>query len=194
MGVRFSRMKTGGELVNPLRGEMTVIEDHRMMGISMDGEVGLQVRFAHTRRWAVVGIAILAALPARGLASPPIRYQLADLKALEQSFVELAEKARPGVVAIRTYELRNPGDLDTVVKMPSNQGSGFIIDPNGYIATNRHVVEGAELISVVLENNQRFDATVVKTDIRGDLAVLKIDATGLTPVRFGDVAKVKVNQ
>lgn len=170
---------------------MTVIENHRGTGIFMDG---FQVRLARRGHWVVAGITVLAALPAVALASPPVRYELADLRALEQSFVELAAKARPGVVAIRTYRLQSPGDLDTVVKMPSNQGSGFVIDPDGYIATNRHVVEDADLISVVIENNQRHDAVVVQTDIRGDLAVLKINATGLTPVRFGDISKVRVNQ
>ncbi len=148
----------------------------------------------HARRWTFISAIALAFLSTHAWAAPRSKYELADLKALEQAFVELAEKARPGVVAIRTYNMRRPGDENTMVKVPSNQGSGFIIDPAGYIATNRHVVDGADSITVIVENNRRFDAVVVQSDVRGDLAVIKIDAHGLSPVRFGDISKVKVNQ
>jgi len=148
-------------------------------------------------RWfraATAGIIILAFLSARGSGHPPDRYDLADLKALEKAFTDLARKVRPSVVAIRTYRVRKPGDRDTLVKLPFSQGSGFVIDASGFIATNRHVIDGADLIDVILDNGLHHDAEVVKYDERGDLAVLKVSTTDLTPVRFGDAANVKVNQ
>ncbi len=145
-------------------------------------------------RAAAAAIIFLALGSAPGSGHPPDRYELADLKALEQAFVDLAQKVRPSVVAIRTYRVRNPDNRDTLVKLPFSQGSGFVIDSGGYIATNRHVIDGADLITVVLDNGLHYDAAVVKADERGDLAVLKVDAADLTPVRFGDVANVKVNQ
>lgn len=145
---------------------------------------------------------ILSLWSARGLGHPPDRYEVADLRALEKAFTDLAQKVRPSVVAIRTYRVRNPTDRDTPVKLPLSLGSGFVIDATGYIATNRHVIDGADLITVILDNGLHYDATTVKSDVRGDLAVLKIDATDLAPdsdrglvaVRFGDLANVKVNQ
>lgn len=145
-------------------------------------------------RAAIAGIIILGLWPARGSGHPPDRYEFADLKALEKAFTDLAQKVRPSVVAIRTYRTRKPGDRDTVVKLPFSQGSGFIFDASGYIATNRHVIDGADLITVILDNGLHYDAVVVKSDERGDLAVLKVDAADLTAVRFGDLANVKVNQ
>ena len=145
-------------------------------------------------RGAAAGIIFLALWSTRGSGHPPDRYELADLKALEQSFTDLARKVRPSVVAIRTYRIRSPGSPDTLVKLPFSQGSGFVVDATGYIVTNRHVIGGADLITVILDNGLHYDATVVKTDERGDLAVLKVDAGDLTPVRFGDLANVKVNQ
>ena len=145
-------------------------------------------------RAATAGIIFLALWSARGSGHPPDRYELADLKALEQAFVELVQKVRPSVVAVRTYRIRSPGSPDTLVKVPFSQGSGFVIDSGGYIATNRHVIGGADLITVILDNGLHYDAVVVKFDERGDLAVLKVDAADLTAVHFGDLANVKVNQ
>jgi len=123
------------------------------------------------------------------------RYELADLKALEAAFTRLAEEVAPSVVAIRTYYVRNPhGTADARVAIPVSQGSGFVIDPDGFVATNRHVLENANSITVVLHNSERYDATIQQGDPRSDLAVLKIDAHGLEPVRWGALSKIKVNQ
>ncbi len=121
-------------------------------------------------------------------------YALADLKALEQTFVTLAEKVRPSVVAIRTYQTRRASGVDTVLRVPRSQGSGFIIGSDGYIATNAHVIEDANSVTVIAQDGLRYEASVVHTDERGDLAVLKIDATDLPAVRWGDPEKLRVNQ
>jgi len=144
-------------------------------------------------RLATIG-SLAALLSSVVTAQAPHRYELADLRALEQAFVDLAANVRPSVVAIRTYQTRRPSDTDAAVRIPHSQGSGLIIDPAGFIATNAHVVEGGESIIVVLHDRSRFDAVLVQADERSDLAVLKIDASNLPPVRFGDAGKLRVNQ
>ena len=65
-------------------------------------------------------------------------------------------------------------------------GSGVIISEDGYIVTNNHVVEDGSSFTVRLKNGESYDATLVGRDPEMDLAVLKIDAQGLTPATFGD--------
>jgi len=72
-------------------------------------------------------------------------------------------------------------------------GSGFIIDVEGYVVTNNHVIEGADEITVILHNGKRYKATIVGRDKKTDMALLKIDAEEkLTAVSFGDSAKARV--
>ncbi len=69
-----------------------------------------------------------------------------------------------------------------------SQGSGFVISPDGYVVTNNHVIDGAEKIKVAFDENNKFDATLIGTDPRTDLALIKINANGKTfPfVRFAE--------
>jgi serine protease Do len=76
--------------------------------------------------------------------------------------------------------------------LPSGTGSGVIVTPDGYILTNNHVVEGAEKVEVELADKRVFKATVVGTDPPSDIAVLKLDATGLPTVPLGDSTKAEV--
>ena len=73
-------------------------------------------------------------------------------------------------------------------------GSGFIISADGYILTNAHVVEGADEINVRFTDKREFKAKVIGADRRTDIAVIKIDSTGLPAVRFGDPNKLKVGE
>ena len=73
-------------------------------------------------------------------------------------------------------------------------GSGFVIDSNGTILTNAHVVEGATTIFVTLTDKREFKAKLLGADKRTDLAVLKIDASGLPKLPLGDSSKVKVGE
>jgi len=73
-------------------------------------------------------------------------------------------------------------------------GSGFIIDSNGYILTNAHVVAGADEITVRLTDKREFKAKVIGTDRRTDVALIKIDANGLPVVKLGDPNKLKVGE
>ena len=74
----------------------------------------------------------------------------------------------------------------------ASSGSGFIITQDGYIVTNYHVVNGANTIKVTLYNGDTYDATLVGGDSDYDVAVLKINAAGLTPVTLGSSADVNV--
>lgn len=73
-------------------------------------------------------------------------------------------------------------------------GSGFILSADGYILTNAHVVDDASEVSVKLTDKREFKAKVVGTDKRTDVALLKIDATGLPKVTIGDPDKLKVGE
>ena len=73
-------------------------------------------------------------------------------------------------------------------------GSGFILNADGYVMTNAHVVEGAEEVFVTLTDKREFKARVIGADKRTDVAVVKIEAAGLQAVRVGDVSRLKVGE
>jgi serine protease Do len=73
-------------------------------------------------------------------------------------------------------------------------GSGFIISADGYVLTNAHVVEGADEINVKLTDKRELKAKVIGSDRRTDIALIKVEATGLPTVRFGDATKLKVGE
>lgn len=73
-------------------------------------------------------------------------------------------------------------------------GSGVIVSNDGYIVTNNHVIENAKAVSVTLYNSEKFDATLVGTDPRSDLAVLKIEANDLPFVAIADSAALVLGQ
>ena len=138
------------------------------------------------------------------------------------NFSKLAEMAGPAVVNIRTVKTikrggpgfrqfqrgprgrENPFDdfferffgenMPRDFKQPS-LGSGFIIDPKGYVVTNNHVIEDADQIKVKLGNDKEFDAEVVGRDPNTDLALLKIETNEDLPViTMGDSDKLKIGQ
>lgn len=132
-------------------------------------------------------------------------------------FVELAEKQSPSVVNISTIQngrgkaTANGFPMDPndpafeifrrffpqvpggIQQQPENRslGSGFIISPDGYVMTNAHVIEGADEVTVKLLDKREFRAKVIGADKRTDVALLKIEASGLQAVRQGDSNQVK---
>ncbi|MDR3100229.1 MAG: trypsin-like peptidase domain-containing protein, partial [Paraburkholderia sp.] len=87
------------------------------------------------------------------------------------------------------------GDGGMQADTPSTSlGSGFIISPDGYILTNAHVVDGANVVTVKLTDKREFKAKVVGADKQSDVAVLKIDAKDLPTVKIGDPRQSKVGQ
>ncbi len=74
-------------------------------------------------------------------------------------------------------------------------GSGFVVDPDGYILTNRHVIQGADQVSVAFPDGKRYDAKVVGQDGRTDVALIKIEPKGpLTPLPLGDSEKLEAGE
>ena len=136
-------------------------------------------------------------------------------------FTELVEKQGPAVVNISTAQnvreranmpqMPNLDENDPFYEfsrrfMPQNPGqsprefstrslgSGFIISADGYILTNAHVVDGADEITVRLTDKREFKAKVIGADKRTDVALIKIEASGLPMVKLGDPNKLKVGE
>ena len=128
-------------------------------------------------------------------------------EALSASFVEIASRVEPAVVNIDTMQVSSDiAESDNDDKPERNQsnpfydmlrrpqprptrgvGSGFIIDPKGYILTNNHVIDGATRITIGLLTGERFRGKVIGIDKETDLAIIKIDAPHDLPVmKFGD--------
>jgi serine protease Do len=78
--------------------------------------------------------------------------------------------------------------------MQRGVGSGFILSNDGFVMTNAHVVEGADEVVVTLTDRREFKARIIGSDRRTDVAVVKIDATGLPAVKIGDVGRLKVGE
>ncbi len=153
----------------------------------------------------VVSLFFLAALPARASDLPDFR--------------EIVRKNSGAVVKILSTQRAQPQggvpqDVDPryLEQMPDifkhlleqrgqrqprerqAMGSGFVTSPDGYILTNHHVVEGADEVTVRLNDRREFEAKVVGSDKRSDIALLKIDATGLQTVTLGNSEALEVGE
>ena len=120
-------------------------------------------------------------------------------------FTEIVEASSPAVVKILVeYEAENPRYQEELEELPESlrrffdfrgrppvpreragMGSGFIFSSNGFVITNHHVVDGAKHVVVRLPTRQEFDAEIIGTDPRSDLAVLKIAGDSLPILRLG---------
>jgi serine protease Do len=164
--------------------------------------------------WNVSGSAVAAAgtaAPAAGVAATAADQARAGLRAPD-SYADLVAQVSPAVVTIRSERVvrqaASPfGDEEDMFQQffgrqgrrmqpqPREEGalgSGVIVSPDGYILTNQHVVDQASQIRVELTDRRSFAAKVVGTDKPSDLAVLKIEATGLHTLPIGDTSKVRV--
>ncbi|MET4807450.1 DegQ family serine endoprotease [Limibacillus sp. MBR-115] len=129
-----------------------------------------------------------------------------------ESFADLAEKLLPSVVNISTtqavpegqaqnfeeffkefFERRGRPAPERPRRAPSALGSGFIIDASGYVVTNNHVIEDAEEIKVILQDDRTYDATLIGRDEKTDLALLKIEPKEPLPsVDWGDSDELRI--
>ncbi|HEY7130771.1 MAG TPA: trypsin-like peptidase domain-containing protein, partial [Candidatus Limnocylindrales bacterium] len=107
------------------------------------------------------------------------------------AIIDVASKAGPSVVRIYTEGV----DPNNVAQQPTEGvGSGIIFDANGWILTNRHVVAGTTDLTVQLKEGLQYPATVYGIDTLTDLAIVKVDATGLPAATMGDSDGLKVGE
>ena len=118
----------------------------------------------------------------------------AGLDIEERRIVDVYEKVAPAVVTVTTRVLRRNFFFDVVPEEGS--GSGFVLDRDGHILTNFHVVSGAEYVEVIFGEDTVYPAEIVGLDPRNDLAVLRVDAPDelLHPVELGESANLRVGQ
>jgi serine protease Do len=131
----------------------------------------------------------------------PSETEIAALERLSNAMSVIVEAVKPAVVhiqAIRTQESLSKelqdlfAEKDLQLPPIAGTGSGVIIDANGFIVTNNHVVADAQVVRVTLADGRKFRAEIVGSDRMTDVAVLKIAADHLHPVRFGDSDKLRV--
>lgn len=155
----------------------------------------------------------VASNPANRISAAQLAQRTASLSALEDGFVAIGERVLPAVVSIRARRTVTMGqampDFEDLFRgfgfdVPGRRfvprqfrteggGSGAIVRSDGWIITNDHVVGGADKVTVKLADGREFDGTV-RRDFRSDIAVVKIDASNLPTVDFGDSSKVRVGQ
>lgn len=163
---------------------------------------------------SVVGVAVLSAVLAAGGTAALVTGPLAHTGGAP------ATTAAPGAVTVAAGSSAAPGasapDLPDVVAAVRNSvvtitsqgfssrgfsqipstgvGSGIVLTADGYILTNKHVVAGSQSLTVELADGTQYPATVIKQSADKDLALVKIDAHGLTPAVIGDSASLQVGQ
>ena len=155
---------------------------------------------------AVLGASLLSAVLASG-----VTVGLVSL-AINPSATTATPSATPNAVVANTADGSQDADLTAVIASARTSvvtvtshlsngrtsatgvGSGVVLTANGYILTNRHVVEGARSLSVELLDGTTYDASLVKISDTADLALIKVDATGLTAARIGNSDDIQVGQ
>ena len=110
---------------------------------------------------------------------------------------DIAEKLIPSVVCIQNYQITQQygfmqTDSEGSEVSPAGEGSGIVFSEDGYIVTNAHVVDGATSLKVILSDGTTYEAELVGSDELTDLAVIKIDATGLQAAEFGSSEDLRV--
>lgn len=110
----------------------------------------------------------------------------------ELSTEDIVERTADSVVEIITESVQTGSFAQQYIE--SGAGSGVIVDSTGYIITNHHVIENAQKITVTLRSGDSYDATLIGSDSKIDLALLKIEAEGLTSAVFGNSDSLKVGQ
>jgi Do/DeqQ family serine protease len=150
--------------------------------------------------------------------TPPVSPQVAEagktvVEQLNSAFTKVFDQVAPSVVIIEVTKKNEPNDSPTLddllfqtppderlrrgprsLQPVQSEGSGFILRADGHIMTNHHVLDGAERIDVKLKDGREFQAKLVGTDEKTDVAIIKIEATDLPVVQIGDSEAVRVGQ
>ena len=184
------------------------------LGDSMNREdrgAGVTGRSVPRRALAAAAAAML--LCACPPAFPGDRSPEAELERLQEAFIKIAEEVGPAVVSIsslqvgRVYAFTWSGPTleeflrDLIIPAPqqkyriaSGLGSGFIIDDDGHILTNEHVIRGADEIEVTLADGRKLKGVVKGFDTAADLALLKVEAEDLPTITMGDSERVRTGE
>jgi serine protease Do len=170
-------------------------------------------RLAPLGRVMVALLALTIAVPAMPVGGNP-----AAARSAPDSFADLAQRLLPAVVNISATQINRKRRLPEMPQFPpgspfedlfrdflernqqdsrprksNSLGSGFIIDPSGYVVTNNHVIEDAEEITVVLQDDTNLKAKIIGRDKRTDLALLKVESEKPLPaLKWGDSTSVRV--
>jgi serine protease Do len=188
---------------------------------NMQSRLGLKKIVAAALVPALIGIYYVLALPGSTLAGAQVKdeSQSAPLVTGLPDFTKLVELYGPAVVNVSASRnmpvaratpfpglpesdpffdffrrFSPPNQPQGEAPLQRGQGSGFVVDPDGLILTNAHVVADATEVTVKLTDRREFDAKVIGVDRRTDVAVLRIDARDLPSVRIGDPGKLKVGE
>lgn len=121
---------------------------------------------------------------------PQVGSQSVSLAEGELTITQRAQKVQPSAVGIVAYTQ----SAQSIFGGSQSQGSGIIVNKDGYIVTNAHVISGATSVKVVLHDNREYNATIVGSDEKTDLAVLKIEADDLTPAEFGNSDQLEIGE
>lgn len=171
-------------------------------------------RFPTRQKSAFAAVLLAGSILAGGLVPAAASAQTTDTSpasppvVAQAGFSELVKKVKPAVVNIATLEMSRQTDMRDMPQFPPDSpfadmfkqfmerrnarpehalGSGFVIDPTGYIVTNNHVVDGAHKITVTTDDGTSYPAKVVGHDAKTDLALIKVEAKKPLPfVTFGD--------
>ncbi len=108
-------------------------------------------------------------------------------------FINAAKNSRQAVVFVRSKRKMNDQNL-LADAYNAETGSGVIISSDGYIITNNHVINGGEVVEVMLNDNREYQAKIIGTDINTDLALIKIEATELDYLVFGNSDSLQVGE
>lgn len=117
-------------------------------------------------------------------------YTLEDATGSNLTVQEITEKTKSSVVEIKTESVVSDSWMQQYVT--EGAGSGVIITEDGYIVTNNHVIDGASKITVTTADGNEYEAELIGTDSITDVAVLKIDASGLSPATYGNSDQLSV--
>ncbi len=162
----------------------------------------MQIRCAQLFFYALIALAALSHGLVRAETPAPLQ-PIDALKLIEQARIDIFKNAAPSVVILEVElapdaadaepdaePLKRPGKTDPV----RSEGSGFVVRSNGVLLTNLHVVAQAKRIGVRFKDGRRMEARMLGSDERTDVAVLRVEAQGLTELQFADSDAALIGQ